>query len=64
MVPLSDETTHREGFMIFGGANLSCYCRSKIYTFTLMNKKREVQASPTKNASTVDKQNLKYELNI
>ena len=41
MVALSDEQSTKGGFMIFGGTNLSCYCRSKIFTFTMMNKSQK-----------------------
>lgn len=39
MVAMNSQQSTKDGFMIFGGTNLSCYCRSKIFTFTMMNKK-------------------------
>lgn len=48
MVAMSDEQSTKSGFLIFGGANLNCYCRSKIFTFTLMNKKSDSKVSPSK----------------
>lgn len=45
--------------MIFGGANLSCYCRSKIFTFTLMNKRSKPKAQNKDFAAKVkDQQDL------
>ena len=33
MVAMNNDMSESDGFMIFGGANLRCYCRSKIFTF-------------------------------
>ena len=42
MVAQNDEMSmSREGFMIFGGTNLSCVCTSKIFTFDLVGKKQK-----------------------
>ena len=38
-----DRFANQGAAMIFGGANLSCYCRSKIFTFTLMNKRSKAK---------------------
>ncbi len=51
MVSYFDEQTSRDGFMIFGGTNLNCYCRSKIFTFTLINKNKGVK-KPNKELNT------------
>ena len=42
MVAMNDEMSmSREGFLIFGGTNLSCVCTSKIFTFDLIGKKQK-----------------------
>ena len=41
MVATYDDMTNEAGFMIFGGANLNCYCRSAIFSFTLIDKSSE-----------------------
>lgn len=46
MVAHYDEQLGSTGLMIFGGLNMHCYCKSNLYTFTLINKKRGNKARP------------------
>ena len=39
MLALSGTQSAYEGVVIFGGVNLKSYCKSKLYQFTLSNKK-------------------------
>ena len=41
--------------MIFGGTNLNCYCKSKIFTFTLVNKKKIVEKPHKKERNVGEK---------